>query len=84
MEHEILDLKIANRAKDQVIDHLRTERDGIIDQLLNASRRVGELETKLLQLSPPVDATAALDENGDVGNVISSTGDGQFSDPISH
>jgi len=53
MEQEILDLKITNRAKDQVIDHFRAERKEIIDQLLNASRRVGELETKLLQLDGP-------------------------------
>ncbi len=53
MEQEILDLKITNRAKDQVIDHFRAERKQIIDQLLNASRRVGELETKLLQLDGP-------------------------------
>ena len=53
MEQEILDLKITNRAKDQVIDHFRTERKDMIDQLLNVSRRVGELETKLLQLDGP-------------------------------
>jgi len=50
MEQEILDLKITNRAKDHVIQILREERKDIIDQLSNASRRVGELETKLLQL----------------------------------
>ena len=48
MEQEILDLKITNRAKDQVIDHFRAERKDMIDQLLNASRRVGEREAKLL------------------------------------
>ena len=53
MEQEIFDLRITNRAKDQVIDHFRAERRDMIDQLLTASRRVGELETKLLQLEGP-------------------------------
>ena len=74
MEHVIRDLTIANRAKDQVIDHLRTERKEIIDQLLNASRRVGELETKLLQLSPHPDGNATLEGNGNPPDAVSAAG----------
>ncbi len=33
-----------------VIDRMQREREGIFDQLLSASRKVGELETKLLQI----------------------------------
>lgn len=53
LERENLDLKIANRGKDFLIDQLKTERNGFFDQLLSASRKVGELETKLLQLESP-------------------------------
>ena len=48
-----MDLKILNRSKDFWIEQLRQERDGFFGQLLDASRTVGELETKLLQLSSP-------------------------------
>ena len=50
-----------------MIDHLRTERKKIIDQLLNASCRVGELETKLLQLSVPAGGVAALEGDANAG-----------------
>ena len=50
LEKEILDLKITNRGKDFFIDRLQGERDAMIHQLLDASRKVGELETKLLRL----------------------------------
>jgi len=57
---EILDLKITNRAKDMHIERLYkdreafdAERKGYIDQLVSGSRRIGELETRLLQLEGP-------------------------------
>lgn len=50
LEREILDLKIANRGKDYLIDQLRSERSGFFEKLLSASRRMGEVETKLIQL----------------------------------
>ena len=50
---EVLDLKITNRGKDYFIEQIQKERDGFVDQLLSASRKVGELETKLLQLEGP-------------------------------
>jgi len=53
LEKEVMDLKILNSGKDFVIQQLRQERDGFFQQLLESSRKVGELETRLLQLSAP-------------------------------
>ena len=53
MEREIMDLKIANRGKDYLIDQLKGERTGFFDQLLSANKTVGQLETKLHQLDGP-------------------------------
>jgi hypothetical protein len=53
LERENLDLKITNRAKDMVIDRMQNEREGFFDQLLAANRKLGELETKLLQIESP-------------------------------
>ena len=60
LEAEVLDLKITNRAKDYFIDQLKSdreqlavERQAIIDQLVSATRKVGELESRLLQLKKP-------------------------------
>ncbi len=50
LERENLDLKITNRAKDMAMERMQTERNSFFDQLLSASRKMGELETKLLQL----------------------------------
>lgn len=54
LERQIMDLKIANRGKDYLIAELKQEREGFFDQLLESSRKVGELETKLLQLGLPI------------------------------
>jgi hypothetical protein len=53
LERENLDLKIANRGKDYLIDQLKGERTGFFEQLLTANKKMGELETKLLQLEEP-------------------------------
>lgn len=53
LEREILDLKIANRGKDYLIDQLKGERTGFFEKLLSATRTVGQLETKLLHLDAP-------------------------------
>jgi hypothetical protein len=53
LERENLDLKIANRGKDYLIEQMQNERTGFFDQLLSASRKVGELETRLLRLEGP-------------------------------
>lgn len=50
LERENLDLKIANRGKDFLIEQMQKERNSFFDQLLAANRKAGELETKLLQL----------------------------------
>jgi hypothetical protein len=55
LERENLDLNIANRGKDFLIEQMQKERTGFFDQLLAANRKVGELETKLLQIQPPAD-----------------------------
>jgi hypothetical protein len=53
LERENLDLKIANRGKDFLIEQMQKERTGFFDQLLAANRKVGELETKLFLLGKP-------------------------------
>jgi len=53
LERQVMDLKIANRGKDYLIEKLQEERTGSFDQLLNASKTVGQLETKLHQLDGP-------------------------------
>jgi hypothetical protein len=50
LEREIMDLKIANRGKDYLIDQLKGERTGFFEKLLSANRTMGQLETKLHQL----------------------------------
>jgi len=61
LEREIMDLKIANRGKDYLIDQLKGERAGFFEKLLSANRTVGQLETKLQQLDGPI----KLDVQGD-------------------
>jgi hypothetical protein len=58
LERENLDLKIANRGKDFLIEQMQKERTGFFDQLLTATRKVGELETRLLQLATSHDSAA--------------------------
>lgn len=67
LEKEIIDLRITNRGKDYFIERLERERDdfakereGYVDKLMTFNRKVGELETKLLQLEAP---RANLKEN---------------------
>ena len=51
LEREIMDLKIANRGKDQFIELMTHERKEIIEKLQATSRTVGQLETKIMQLN---------------------------------
>lgn len=53
LQRENLDLKIANRGKDYLIEQMQTERNGFFEKLLAANRKVGELETRLLRLEGP-------------------------------
>ncbi len=66
LEAEVLDLKITNRGKDYFIEQLKQEREAFagerkefVAQLMNATRKVGELETRLLQLDAPRQERAA-------------------------
>lgn len=53
LEQEIFDLKIMNKGKDYLIDQLRQERGEFITRIEDNSYRIGQLETKLLQLEAP-------------------------------
>lgn len=53
IEKEVLDLKILNRGKDYFIEQLQKEREGFLERLVTGSHRIGELETRLLQLESP-------------------------------
>ena len=57
LEKEVTDLKITNRGKDYFIEQLQKEREafaqerkGYVEELMTSHRKLGELETKLLQL----------------------------------
>lgn len=52
-QQELMDLKITNRAKDLHIEQLHKERESFVEKLIITSRKVGELEAKLLQLEAP-------------------------------
>ncbi len=59
-KQEIMDLKITNRGKDYFIEQLQKEREAFaeerqsyVEKLMNFNRKVGELETRLLQLQGP-------------------------------
>ena len=53
LEKEVIDLKITNRGKDFFIERLQEERETHVERLMTLSRKVGELETELRQLSEP-------------------------------
>jgi hypothetical protein len=57
LEHEVLELKILNKGKDYFVERLQKEREAFanerreyVDHLIASNRKIGELETKLLQL----------------------------------
>lgn len=50
LERENLDLRITNRAKDMEIERTYKEREQFFEKILIASHKVGELETRLLQI----------------------------------
>jgi hypothetical protein len=64
LERENWDLKIANRGKDYLIEQIQKERTGFFDQLLNANRRLGELESKLLPIESSRRAQLTEPQNG--------------------
>jgi hypothetical protein len=56
LRKEIMDLKIANRGKDMFIEQLAKERTDFVSRLIESSRKVGELETRLFMLEAPDEA----------------------------
>jgi|ERR1051325_3947941 hypothetical protein len=52
LRQKIFDLQITNQGKDYFIDRLQQERERFDEKLIAFARRVGELESKLLQLEP--------------------------------
>jgi len=64
LEKEVMDLKITNRGKDYFIEQLQKEREGLINQVVSVSRKVGELETKLLQLEGATEGQARAANDG--------------------
>jgi len=58
LEKELMDLRILNRGKDYFIEQLQKEREGMLQQLVSGSHRIGELETQLRQIPTPRDAGA--------------------------
>lgn len=70
IEHEVRDLEITNRVKDLHIEKLQEERDGFVNErkeyvekLMTFSRRVGELETRLLQIGGPTTPRGSITDH---------------------
>lgn len=81
LEQEVMDLKITNRAKDYFIEQLKQDREAVaaerqtfVEKLIVFTRKVGELETKLLQLTGPrqSEAEAASAADGEVNQTNDS------------
>lgn len=75
LEREVIDLRIANRGKDQFIELLTKERDefgkerqGYVQQLIGISRKVGELSSRLLQLGGREQPNRIAQSNGTTGS----------------
>jgi hypothetical protein len=59
LRKRILNLRILNQGKDYVIEQMHQEREQLLTRIETSSRRVGELEIKLLQLETPKRQTTA-------------------------
>jgi hypothetical protein len=57
LEQDVMNLKILNGGKDFLIEQLRKEREGFIEHIVSGSRKIGQLETELRQLSAPRSST---------------------------
>ena len=66
LEREVMDLKIVNRGKDYFIEQIKSEREGLLGQLVSSSRKVGELETRLLQLGARVGRSDGPDSSSGI------------------
>ncbi len=70
LKQEIIDLTIMNKGKDYFIEELRKERErfaeereGFIQRMIGDSRKIGELETRLLQLGEGIRPAAPGDDS---------------------
>jgi len=73
LEAENLDLKITNKAKDQLIQMVREERVGFIDQLTAATRRMGQLEERLQLMAPHNESAAEAARSEPAANAAAPT-----------
>ena len=53
LEWKIRDLEITNKVKDQIIQRMEKDQERFVDKIVTFSHRIGELETRLLQLESP-------------------------------
>jgi hypothetical protein len=67
LEREVMDLRIVNRGKDYFIEQMKSESERMLGQLVSSSRKVGELETRLLQLGEPGERGNDSNSNSDFG-----------------
>ena len=65
LRRKVMDLEITNRVKEQLLARLNDElirkddeRLGYIERLISDSRRIGELESQLIQIGAPVQTTS--------------------------
>jgi hypothetical protein len=65
LRRKVMDLEITNRVKEQLLTRLNDElirkdeeRRAYIERLISDSRRIGELESQLLQIGAPVQTTS--------------------------
>lgn len=63
-EKELMDLRILNRSKDYFIEQLQKEREAMLEKLVSGSHRIGQLETRLLQLSAAGNSDDAIVAQG--------------------
>lgn len=60
---QIWDLTVTNKAKEIVIERFQAEREAFVEKLENRSRKIGELETRLLQLEAPNEKRRPIEGN---------------------
>jgi len=68
LRDEVMSLKIDKSARDHIVNMLRDERAHLMQEAMEKSRRVGELQTRLHLAAPQQTdepATARLDPTGD-------------------
>jgi hypothetical protein len=73
LRRKIMDLEITNRVKEQLLDRLNDElikrdeeRRTYIERLITDNRRIGELESQILQIGAPVQSKPELPHRAEV------------------